>query len=120
MYLHHVLDIWFEKRVKPNLKGEALLVRYADDFVCAFRYREDAERFYRTLPKRLGKFGLELSPEKTRLIRFSRFHPGGKRRICFLGFELNWGHDRQRRPRLHRRTAKKEVGAGGQRDGGVD
>jgi len=109
IYLHYVLDIWFEKKVKPNLQGEALLVRYADDFVCAFRYRKDAERFYRTLPKRLGKFGLELSPEKTRLMRFSRFHPSGKRRINFLGFELNWGRDRQRRPRLHRRTAKKKL-----------
>ncbi|WXG53342.1 MAG: reverse transcriptase domain-containing protein [Candidatus Sedimenticola sp. (ex Thyasira tokunagai)] len=77
------------REAKP--KGEALLVRYADDFVCAFRYREDAERFYRTLPKRLGKFGLELSPEKTRLIRFSRFHPGGKRRICFWALNCTGG-----------------------------
>src|SRR5207244_13614248 len=86
VYLHYVLDLWFEKVVKPRCEGEALLCRYADDWVCAFRYREDAERLYRVLPKRLEKFNLEVAPEKTRQLRFSRFHPSMHRRVTFLVF----------------------------------
>src|SRR5918999_346838 len=59
VYLHYVLDLWFEEEVKPLLAGEALLCRFADDWVCAFRYQEDAERFYRVLPKRLEKMNLK-------------------------------------------------------------
>jgi len=109
VYLHFVLDLWFEKVVKPRCRGEALLCRYADDWVCAFRYREDAERFYRVLPKRLEKFNLELAPEKTRLLRFSRFHPSMKRRFTFLGFEFYWNEDRAGVPRVMRRTARKKL-----------
>jgi group II intron reverse transcriptase/maturase len=109
VYLHYALDLWFEKRVKAHCRGEALLIRYADDFVCAFRYREDAERFYRTLPKRLERFHLEVAPEKTQIIRFSRFHPGMKRRFTFLGFELYWFPDRRGTPRVMRRTARKKL-----------
>ena len=86
VYLHYTLDIWFEKVVKPRCQGEALLCRYADDWVCAFRLQEDAERFLRVLPKRLGKCHLQVAPEKTHLRRFSRFHPSKKRRFTFLGF----------------------------------
>ena len=68
--LHYALDLWFEKVVKRRCRGEACLIRYADDFVCAFENREDAERFYQELGQRLGKFGLELSAEKTRVIPF--------------------------------------------------
>jgi group II intron reverse transcriptase/maturase len=110
-YLHYVLDLWFEKVVKPRCAGEALLCRYADDWVCAFRYREDAERFYRVLPKRLEKFNLELAPEKTRLLRFSRFHPSMTRRFTFLGFELFWHEDRKGTPRVMRRTGRKKLQA---------
>jgi RNA-directed DNA polymerase len=67
IYLHHGLDLWFEGVVKPYCRGKVLLIRYADDFVCAFQYQGDAEAFYRVLPKRLAKFGLEVAPEKTRL-----------------------------------------------------
>jgi len=68
------LDIWFEKVVRKEAKGECLLVRYADDFVCAFRYKAGAERFFQELlPERLAKFSLNLAPEKSRMIRFSRF-----------------------------------------------
>src|SRR5436309_5563696 len=88
VYLHYALDIWFDKVVKPRCRGEALLCRYADDWVCAFRLQEDAERFFRVLPKRLGKFHLQVAPEKTHLRRFSRFHPSKKRRFTFLGFEF--------------------------------
>lgn len=108
IYLHYVIDLWFEKRVKPRLEGNAMLIRYADDFVVAFQYRRDAERFYRVLPKRLNKFGLDVASEKTRLERFSRFHPGRKRRFQFLGFEFHWSLDAGGKPRLRRRTAPKK------------
>jgi retron-type reverse transcriptase len=90
VYLHYALDLWFEKIVKPHCRGEALISRYADDFVCAFRFRDDAERFYKVLPGRLGKFKLEVAPEKTRILRFSRFDPSLKRRFTYLGFEFFW------------------------------
>ena len=111
VYLHYVLDLWFEKVVKPRCQGEALLCRYADDWVCAFRYRADAERFYRVLPKRLEKFNLEVASEKTRLLRFSRFHPSMTRRFSFLGFEFFWKEDREGTPRVMRRTARKKLQA---------
>ena len=95
VYLHHALDLWFERVVKPRCGGQALLIRYADDYVCAFQYRRDAERFYRVMPKRLEKFGLQVAPDKIRTLRFSRFHPGLRRRFAFLGFELYWTHDRR-------------------------
>jgi RNA-directed DNA polymerase len=79
--------------------------------VCAFRFREDAERFYRVLPKRLEKFHLQVAPEKTQLLRFSRFHPSLRRRFTFLGFELYWMPDRQGVPRVTRRTARKKLQA---------
>jgi RNA-directed DNA polymerase len=86
-----------------------LISRYADDFVCAFRFRSDAEWFYQVLPKRLGKFTLEVAPEKTRILRFSRFHPGMTRRFTVLGFECFWKEDRQGVPRVERRTARKKL-----------
>jgi RNA-directed DNA polymerase len=106
VYLHYALDLWFERKVKTGCRGEAVICRYADDWVCAFRYRDDAERFYRVLPKRLAKFGLQVAPEKTRCLRFSRFHPSMKRRFTFLGFEFYWLEDRQGIPRVKRRTAR--------------
>ncbi len=111
IYLHYALNLWFERVVKPHCRGEALICTYADDFVCAFRYREDAECFYRVLPKRLERFGLEVAPEKTRLLRFSRFHPSMKRRFTFLGFELYWFEDRKGTPRVMRRTARGKLQA---------
>ena len=109
IYLHYALDLWFERRVKTHSRGEVLISRYADDFVCAFRYREDAERFYRVLPKRLEKFGLEVAPDKSRCLRFSRFHPSLKRRFTFLGFEIFWALDRRGTARVKRRTAPKKL-----------
>lgn len=73
IYLHYVLDLWFEKVVKPRLKGEAYLIRYIDDFVVCFQYRADALRFQNALCKRLDKFALALEPSKTRLVEFGRF-----------------------------------------------
>jgi RNA-directed DNA polymerase len=111
VYLHYALDLGFDKVVKAHCRGEALLCRYADDWVCAFRFQEDAERFYRVLPKRLAKFHLQVAPEKTHLLRFSRFHPGMRRRFTFLGFEFAWMPDRHGVPRVTRRTARQKLQA---------
>ena len=115
VYLHYALDQWFERVVKPRCGGQALIIRYADDYVCAFQYREDAERFYRAQPKRLEKFGLQVAPEKTRILRFSRFHPGLPRRFAFLGFELYWARDRRGDVRVMKRTARKKLQSAKQR-----
>src|SRR5437879_3665705 len=73
VYLHYVLDLWFERVVKPRLRGEAYLVRYIDDFVMCFQYRADALRVQDALCKRLRKFDLNLEPTKTKLVEFGRF-----------------------------------------------
>jgi group II intron reverse transcriptase/maturase len=111
VYLHYALDLWFERVVKPHCKGEAMLCRYADDWVCAFRYKQDAERFYAVLPQRLQKFNLTVEPTKTHILRFSRFHPGMEQRFTFLGFEFFWFNDRKGTPRVKRRTARKKFRA---------
>ena len=109
VYLHYVLDLWFHRVFKKGCKGEACLIRYADDFVCAFQYQVDAERFYSALRERMEKFRLELATEKTRIISFNRNAPDGKSRFDFLGFEFYWGKDRKRRPHLKRRTSRKKL-----------
>src|SRR5450631_1301852 len=96
VYLHYVLDLWFERVVKVRLRGEAHLVRYIDDFVICFQYRSDALRVQDALRLRLGKFGLTLEPTKTKLVEFGRFaqrHAGKRGRnrpetIYFLGLTL--------------------------------
>jgi RNA-directed DNA polymerase len=105
--LHDALDRWVEKVIKPHGRGEAWLSRDADDVVCAFRFRRDAAWLYEVLPKRLGKCKLEVAPAKTRILRFSRVHPGLTRRFTFWGFEFYWQEDRQGVPRVKRRTARK-------------
>ena len=109
IYLHYVIDEWFETKVKPNCDGEAILCRYADDFVCAFQYSRDADRFYKVLPKRLGKYNLQVAPEKTNRLRFSRFQSSLKNRFTFLSFEFYWDSDKTGKPRLFRRTARKRL-----------
>jgi group II intron reverse transcriptase/maturase len=111
IYLHYALDLWFEKVVKPHCRGEACLIRFADDFVCAFERQEDAERFYRALGQRLGKFGLELSGEKTRVILFSKAITRGKTSFDFLGFEFRWGEDLSGKPHVKKRTSRKKLRA---------
>jgi len=94
IYLHYVLDEWFEEVVKPRLEGEAYEIRYCDDFILGFQRKGDAERVLRTLHKRFAKYGLSLHPEKTRLIEFGRFaaqdakRRGGRKpeTFDFLGF----------------------------------
>ena len=78
---------------------------YADDFVCAFQFKQDAARFYREVGKRLGKFGLELAQEKTNIISFSRFRKQENTKFEFLGFEFRWGLDRKGKDIIKRRTA---------------
>jgi len=107
LYLHIVLDEWFEDVVKHRLQGRAIMCRYADDWVCAFQYRDDARRFYSVVPKRLDRYELQVEPSKTKIVRFSRFHPSRKRgrTFTFLGFELYWDVDRKGIKRVKRRTA---------------
>jgi RNA-directed DNA polymerase len=109
VYLHYALDLWFQKVVKPRCRGEACLIRYADDYVAAFQYQADAEHFYRELGPRLGKFGLEVAPDKTRVILFSSQQARGHTSFDFLGFEFRWGTNRAGKPHLKRRTARKTL-----------
>lgn len=111
IYLHTVLDDWFHHVVRPRCEGDAIMCRYADDLVCCFQYARDAERFYSVLPKRLGNFNLEVAPEKTQTLRFSRFQPGIQHHFSFLGFEFYWGTDSRGEARLFRRTARKKLQA---------
>lgn len=106
VYLHYVLDLWFKEVVKPKLKGKAYICRYADDFVCAFQYKEDAERFFSVLPRRLGRYGLELAKEKTRLMSFSKFRKYENTRFVFLQFQFCWGKDRTGRDRIKVTTCR--------------
>ena len=108
IYLHYALDMWFEKVVRKHCKGMVYLCRFADDFVCLFEYRIDAERFYRTLPKRLAKFELELSMEKTNLISFSRFPESEGSSFEFLGFVYRWGDSRKGKKIVILRTSPKK------------
>jgi RNA-directed DNA polymerase len=109
VYLHYALDLWFEKRIKRRCKGEALITRYADDWVCAFQYKQDAELFYQQLSGRLGKFGLEVCPEKTRILLFSRNKRKQSETFDFLGFEFSRDISRNCKPIIKRRTSRKKL-----------
>lgn len=108
VYLHEVLDRWFEEEVKPRMKGRAFLVRYADDAVLVFEQEHDARRMEAVLAKRFGKYGLELHPEKTCLVDFRSPWRGGSGEdtFDFLGFTHHWGRSRKGRPTVVRKTAK--------------
>ena len=108
LYLHEALDHWFEHTVKPRLQGRAFMVRFADDAVLAFEREADARRVLAVLPKRLGKYGLQLHPDKTRLVEFRPpgvGSPGG-RSFDLLGFTHYWGRSRKGRWIIKRKTAK--------------
>jgi RNA-directed DNA polymerase len=114
IYLHYVLDVWFEQEVQPRLKGRAFLIRYADDFVMGFACEEDARRVLEVLPKRFGKYGLTIHPDKTRLVPFRSpaatvrdddskgTSPGT---FDLLGFTHYWGRSRNGNWVVKRRTA---------------
>lgn len=115
VYLHYVLDEWFEQQVTPRLRGRASIIRFADDFVCTFEKESDAKRFREVLVKRLGGYSLELAEEKTKLIRFGRFASRDSQRygegspgtFVFLGFMHYCGLSRAGKFKLKRRTAAK-------------
>src|SRR6266403_696072 len=117
VYLHYVLDLWFERVVKPRLRGEAHMIRYIDDFVMCFQYREDALRVQDALCKRLGKFGLTLEPTQNKLVEFGRFaqrHAAkdGRKRpetIYFLGFTLYCTRNLKGNFRIGMRTEKSRL-----------
>ncbi len=117
IYLHYVLDEWFETVVKPRLKGEAYEIRYADDFILCFQYREDAEKVMEVLTKRFEKYGLKLHPDKTRLMEFGREAlaksegPGGPKppTFDFLGFTHICKRSRRGNFTVHVRTMRKRL-----------
>jgi group II intron reverse transcriptase/maturase len=114
IYLHEVLDVWFEREVKPRLRGRAHLTRYADDAVIVLSNEVDARRVMEVLPERFGKYGLTLHPEKTRLVEFRRPDrrppqggDGGRPgTFDLLGFTHFWGPSRKGRWVVKRRTAR--------------
>jgi RNA-directed DNA polymerase len=111
IYLHEVLDLWFEHVVRPRLRGRAHLVRFADDFVIVFENEEDARSVMAVLPKRFGKYGLRLHPDKTRLVDFRKPPNGasagdGPRSFDLLGFTHFWGRSRKRKWVVQRKTMK--------------
>lgn len=112
IYLHEVLDVWFETVVKPRLKGRARLIRYADDFVVCFEREDDARRIAEVLPKRFAKYGLTLHPDKTRLFRYGK-PDGGDRgdppSFNFLGFTHYWGQSRSGRWVIKRKTIARRL-----------
>lgn len=110
VYLHYVLDLWFEKAIKPKLRGEAYYVRYADDFLILFQYENEAQVVLNTLKRRLGKFSLELAEEKTRILPIGRFK-GTKEEFDFLGFTFYNTTTRGGKYRLGIRSSKKKLKA---------
>jgi RNA-directed DNA polymerase len=117
IYLHHVLDEWFEEVVKPRLRGEAHEIRFADDAILCFHYREDAEKVKNVLSKRFAKYGLTLHPEKTRLLEFGRYaeeraKKQGKKKpgtFDFLGLTHICARSRRGKFTVHVRTMRKRL-----------
>jgi RNA-directed DNA polymerase len=119
IYLHKVLDEWFEEAVKPRLQGAAYLLRFADDFVLVFQLEADARRVLEVLPKRFDRYGLRLHPDKTRLVRFERPreaesrgaepHEEGPRSFDFLGFTHYWERSRRGGWMVKRKTATDRI-----------
>ena len=111
IYLHEVLDVWFEREVRPRLKGKAELIRFADDFVIVFSNEDDAYRVNEVLPKRFERFGLTIHDTKTQLVDFRC--PGGRDSepevFDFLGFTHYWGKSRKGKWVVKRKTAKKKL-----------
>jgi len=119
IYLHHVLDRWFKDEVKPRLRGHAYQIRYADDAVLCFQYREDAQRVLEVLPKRFAKYGLTLHPQKTRLVEFGRsaYYRAQREKtktatFDFLGFTLRCATTRKGKFTVHVSTMKKRLRRG--------
>ena len=115
LYMHYVLLWWFKERIQPSLQGYSGIVVYADDFVVCFQYKEDAERFYELLKRRMGSFGLSLEEEKSRLIEFGRYaeencaKKGTKpETFTFLGFTHYCSKSKGGKFRVKRKTGRKK------------
>lgn len=116
IYMHYVLVWWFKDKIQPNLQGFSGLVVYADDFVCCFQYKAEAEQFYKRLSRRMENFGLELEESKSRLIEFGRYaeesrkHRGERKpdTFTFLGFTHYCSHSKSGNFRVKRKTSKKK------------
>jgi len=112
VYLHHALDAWFEREVRPRLRGRATLIRYADDFVIGFERQDDAQRVMAVIGRRFARYGLTLHPDKTRLVPFARPPRGtkgsGPGTFDFLGFTVYWRRSLKGNwvPRFKTRKAK--------------
>ena len=119
IFLHYVLDEWFEKAAKPRLRGRCQLVRFADDFVVALEDRHSGKRLLDVLGKRLGRYGLTLHETKTRYVDFRRGRPSGRRRMAsattfdFLGFTHVWARSRKGNNVVRQITAKVLAGSVG-------
>jgi len=113
VYLHYILDLWFEKKIRREFKGEAHMVRYADDFVCCFQYESEARRFYAMLKERFTQFGLELADDKSKIIPFGRFarQSGSKETFDFLGFTHINTISRNGKYVVQLKTAQKKLSA---------
>lgn len=112
VYLHYVLDLWFEKAVKAKCGGIANMTRYADDFVCCFQYENDARNFYGMLTERLEKFGLSLAEDKSKIIHFGRFAQTdgtGKTKFDFLGFTHINGKSKEGYYKMVHHTSNKKL-----------
>ena len=111
-FVHHVLDKWFVEEVKPRLKGRCFIVRFADDFVIGIEREDDAKRLMEVMPKRFSKHGLELHPEKTKLLDFSKPSPEATRgdsTFDFLGFTHYWAKSLRGNWVIKRKTSRKKV-----------
>jgi group II intron reverse transcriptase/maturase len=115
IFLHYVLDLWFEKKVKPLVKGACYLVRYADDFICMVQYAGDAQRIEQALRERFAKFDLELHSKKTRVISFGRYERENAKRqnrrtnsFDFLGFTHICGTSRKGKFIVGRKTSRRK------------
>lgn len=117
LFLHYVLDDWFEREVKPRLRGRAYLIRYADDFVIGFTQEEDARRVLAVLPRRFGKYGLATHPDKTRLVPFQEPPPAASGQgtgtpsgtFTLLGFTHYWGRSLRGNWVVKRKTASSRL-----------
>jgi len=114
IFLHSVLDDWFANEVKPRMKGKGFIMRWADDFIIGFQLETDASRVKEVLPQRFNRFGLELHPDKTALIKFGRppMKASGQQKsetFDFLGFTFYWGRSLKGYPVIKKKTARKRL-----------
>ncbi len=109
VYLHYVLDEWIENTIRPLMKGEVFLLRYADDFVIGLEYEQDAYKLMQVLPKRMSKYGLTIHPEKTQLLKFMPKAHGKYSTFDFLGFTHYWGKMFNGKWYVKKKTSKKKM-----------